>query len=188
MKTKLFSIVLVLALAGCARGNLVNPNSVVEDGIEYYLQTDKYIYDLGENVQMLYRVSNLTGSPVDIGEVLGSGEDLSANFVITQDDNTDIWEFLRVLPPAGWAMFHLEPGESRELQITWDMISDNGTFFNPDDDYRVGQGSYNIMAELILSNAYRDRSVPVSVSIEVIPEPSTLLLFGLGALLLRKQN
>ena len=178
----------ILALAGCARANLVNPNSVVEDGIEYYIQTDKSIYDLGENVEILYRVTNLSGSPVDIGEVLNCAY-AWCNFFITDDDNTDIWEYLRGGgPPCGWIMLHLEPDEFREYQKTWDMISDNGTYSNPDDDYPVGPGRYNITGELELSNAYKHKKVPVSVSIEIVPEPASVLLFALGALLLRKRN
>jgi len=188
LKKLVFAGIVTLALAGCAKANLIDSNSIFQDGIEYYMQTDKAVYNLGENVEILYRVTNLTENPVDIGDVLGSGEDLSANFFITQDDNTDIWEFLRVIPPAGWAMFHLEPYESRELQIAWDMISDNGTFFDHDDDYPVGPSLYNITAELILSNAYSHKKVPVSVSIEIIPEPVSVLLFGLAGLMLRKRN
>jgi len=177
--------IVTLALAGCAKANLVDSNSIVRDDIEYYIQTDKAVYNLGEEVQMLYRVTNLTGNPVDIGMVLMGPW---CDFIITDDDNNDIWQYVRVIPPSGWEMLHLEPDESREYQITWDMISDNGTFFDPYDDYPVGPGSYNITGELKLSNAYIDNKVPVSLSIEIIPEPATLLLFGLGALLLRKRN
>jgi hypothetical protein len=85
-------------------------------------------------------------------------------------------------------MLHLEPAESKDRQITWDMISDNGTFFDHDDDYPVGPGFYNITGELTLSNAYSHKKVPVSVSIEIIPEPATILLFGLGILLTKTRR
>jgi len=61
----------VLALAGCAnatlRTTLVDSNSIVEYGIEYYIQTDKSVYNLGESVEMLYRVTNVTDGNVKIG-------------------------------------------------------------------------------------------------------------------------
>jgi hypothetical protein len=51
--------VIVLSCAGMAGATLVNSNSIVQDDIEYYIQTNKAVYDLGENVEMLYRVTNL---------------------------------------------------------------------------------------------------------------------------------
>ena len=176
--------IVTLALTACAKANLVNPNSVVEDGIEYYMQTDKSVYDLGENVEILYRVTNVSENPVDIGMVLRGGG--WCDFFVTDDDNTDIWQWMRVMPPADWEMLHLEPHEFRERQIIWDMISDNATPFDRSDDYPVGPGSYNITGELVLDGGYE--RVPVSVSIEIIPEPSTLFLLGLGALILRKRK
>ena len=168
-----------------ARATLVNPNSIIQDGIEYYFQTDKSVYDLGENVEILYRVTNVTENPIYIGMVLNC-EYGWCNFIITDDDNTDIWQHLRVIPPCGFRRFHLPPHGSKEYQRSWDMISDNGTFGDYDDDYPVGPGLYNIMGELRLDGGYE--RVPVSVSIEIIPEPVTLLLFGLGGLFVRKRN
>ena len=187
LKTLFYAGLFTLALAGCAKATLVNSNSVVEDSIKYYIQTDKSVYNLEEQVEMLYRVTNVSENPVDIGEVLNC-EYAWCTFIITDDDNTDIWEYLRGGgPPCGWIMLHLEPDESKELQITWDMMNDNGTW-QKDDDYPVDPGSYNITGELRLSNAYSDEKVHVSVSIEIIPEPSTLLLLALGGLLLRRRN
>ena len=39
----------------------VNSNSIIKDNIEYYIQTDKSVYKLGEKVEMLYRVTNKRG-------------------------------------------------------------------------------------------------------------------------------
>ena len=148
-------IVLVLYAVNL-RADIVplTPNSdfIVQDGIEYYIQTDKAVYNLGENVEILYRITNVSTDPIDIGMVLhGSG--VWVDFFITADDNTDIWQLLRIPPPSGWEMLHLEPAESKEREITWDMISDNGTFLDHDDDYLVSPGFYNITGELTLSNA-----------------------------------
>ncbi len=54
----------ILITERSAKANLVNSNSIVEDDIEYYMQTDKDVYDLGENVEMLYRVTNLGSEDV----------------------------------------------------------------------------------------------------------------------------
>ena len=166
MKSVVCSGIVGLALlAGCARANLVNSNSVVEDGIKYYLQTDKAVYDLGEDVEILYRVTNLTENPVDIGMVLNSYY-AYVNLVITQDGNIDIWENCRVIPPSGYVMLTLDAYESKESQQIWNMTNDNGTL-DRDDDYPVGPGSYNIMGELRLDGGYE--RVPLSVSIEIVP-------------------
>ena len=75
----------------------------------------------------------------------------------------------------------------KNIKKIWNMMNDNGTYQH-DDDFPIGPGSYNITGQLRLSNTYSDRKVPVSVSIEVIPEPATILLFGLGGLMFRKRR
>jgi hypothetical protein len=37
----------------------VNWNAIEVNDIEYYIQTDKSVYELGEDVDFLYRVTNL---------------------------------------------------------------------------------------------------------------------------------
>ena len=59
MKAKILTVVIVFGLVGISRANLVNSNSIVQDDIEYYIQTDKSVYSLGEEVEMLYRITNL---------------------------------------------------------------------------------------------------------------------------------
>jgi predicted outer membrane repeat protein len=144
----------------------INSDSVVKEGIEYYIRTDKSIYHLGENVEILYRVTNLTENPVDIGKVLRGPW---CGFMITDENNTDIWQYVRCIPPSGYEMLHLEASESKQHEITWDMISDNGTFAQPADDYLVGTGAYHITAGLMLSGSYKHKRAPVSVSIDIRP-------------------
>ena len=55
-------------------------------------------------------------------------------------------------------------------------MNDNGTGL-PDDDFLVNPGIYDVIGELDLVSGER---VPVSVSIQIIPEPSTLGLLGIG--------
>jgi len=130
-----------------------NSNSVINNGIKYYMQTDKSVYQLGEEVEMLYRVTNLTPNPVDVGYILNC-EDAWTHFMVTDDDESDIWQFFRVIPPCGYTMFSLAPYESRECQRVWDMTNDNGTL-EPDDDFPVGPGLYNIAGELELDGGYQ---------------------------------
>ncbi len=141
----------------------VNSNSVVKDSIEYYIETHKSVYHLGEDVEILYRVTNLTENPVDIGEILNC-EYAWTHFIITDSNNAKIWEYIRVIPPCGWTMLHLDSDESKEYQKIWNMTNDNGTMTSTD-DYPVGPGSYNITGELELDGGYE--RVSVSVDIEI---------------------
>jgi len=81
--------IVALALAGMeeARGSCVDSNSVVQDGIEYYMQTDKSVYSLGENVKMLYRVTNLS----DSNSVTFEFSNLQQWSFEVRDGTTTIW-------------------------------------------------------------------------------------------------
>ena len=75
----------ILFITTCAKATLVNSNSIVQDGIEYYTQTDKAVYDLGENVEMLYRVANL--SEDDIYFTFSYGPlDNTCDWMVDQDE------------------------------------------------------------------------------------------------------
>jgi len=185
-------IVGLVILAGYAKdagATLVDSNSIVRDGIEYYIQTNKSVYDLGEDVEILYRVTNLTDNPVSIGEKLLFAPDYDV--IITDDGDNQVWMYLLTLQPPvpipGTTMFHLEPHESKEYQTIWDMINDNGTSWQSD-DFPVAPGVYNITGELFL--CFWEERVPVTLDIEIIPEPCSLALLGLGlaSLLVRKKG
>jgi uncharacterized protein YsxB (DUF464 family) len=98
----------ILFITASAKANLVNSNAIVVDGIEYYTQTDKAVYDLGENVEILYRVSNL------------GIEDITFEFTYQQqcsfevwDAETRIWWWPREGSPGG-SFFTLQPVEFKE--------------------------------------------------------------------------
>jgi hypothetical protein len=64
-KGLLKSIFAVLFLLPVCANATVNSNSIIQDDIEYYIQTDKSVYNLGEDVEMLYRVTNLRSEDVE---------------------------------------------------------------------------------------------------------------------------
>ena len=43
---------------------------MVKNGIEYYMQTDKSVYEPGEDVEIMYVVTNLTETPTEIPGIL----------------------------------------------------------------------------------------------------------------------
>ena len=167
-----------LVLAGAAgevRGTLVDSNSIIEDNIEYYMQTDKSVYDLGESVEMLYRVTNLRDEEVTFC-FCGSPE---WNFWV-EKDGENIWTAVR-----GWfwfpAAFDLSPGESKEFPVfdppcIWNM--------RDDEDNLVNVGEYNVIGGLDGAATEFYDFTRVSVPITIIPEPSSFMLFmvALGVL------
>jgi len=167
--------IVTLVLAGCARANLVDSNSVVEDGIEHYIQTNKSIYDLGEDVEMLYRVTNLGDEIVEF--IFNNRPLYDRSDYMVEKDGERIWDNLgRRSQPAGCS-FTLNPLESYEFSHIWDMfvLNESKTDYIP----LTETGTYDIIGVLDYGPDH-ERYVPVSVSIEIIPEPSTLVLLGIG--------
>jgi hypothetical protein len=76
-------------------------------------------------------------------------------------------------------MFDLEPYESKEFQTAWGLTNDNGTSDQTDDSH-VDPGIYKITGELFLTFPYLDKKVPVTLDIEIIPEPCSLSLLAAG--------
>jgi hypothetical protein len=181
MKTIISAIALVVLVLGIAQQAMatLNSNSIVEDGIEYYIQTDKSVYDLGENVEMLYRVTNLGIENATFDFTSGPVDD-RCDYIVEKDGER-IWDNL-VRPRARVITYlTLSPLESKEFTMPWNMTDFGG--------HQVVPGSYDVTGVLgDLWFAYPERYVPVSVSIEIIPEPASLLLFGAGLFGLLARN
>jgi len=131
--------------------------------LEYVLQTDKPVYQLGEDVHVIQRLTNRASGDFTMEFMQEPGFDL---WVL--EDGNRIWS-----QSGGWAFpvvwyLTLGPGESVERQYTWDMTDDEG---NP-----VGPGQYDLVGVPQRSEA--------RTQITIIPEPGTiaLMLLGLGLL------
>ena len=176
VKKLLCAAIVTLALAGMeeARGSCVDSNSIVKDGIEYYIQTDKSVYNLGEDVEILYRITNLTDQE---WEVMG-GAPLRIIFVAPKDAEwfESIWQWFEPGPPGPTGL-RLEPGRSTEINETWPQIDMQGTP-EPGDDTQVPPGIYRITGFLFLHQHPTDTDVAVDVTI--VPEPGSLILFVIG--------
>ena len=175
LKSLICAGISILFITASAKATLVNSNSIVQEGIEYCIQTDKAVYDLGESVEMLYRVTNLLDEDVTLGWITADPFDYF-DFWIMQD-GIQIWEYPYLSVVLGFTIFHLDPYESNELQTVWNMMNDNGTSGLTDDDFQINPGIYDVIGELCLIEGER---FPLSVSIQIIPEPSAFVLFGIG--------
>ncbi|MBA7485945.1 hypothetical protein ES707_21497 [subsurface metagenome] len=136
--------------AGYAEAAPSDSNSIVKDNVEYYMQTDKAVYDLGENVEMLYRVTNLGSEDVRFDFYCGPIGD-RCDYIVEKDGER-IWDNL--FRPVTWAFtsFTLGPLESYEYTKIWGMIYKNGD--------RILPGNYNITGALgNLSSGYKERYV-----------------------------
>jgi len=141
----------------------VNSNSIVEGCIEYYMQTDKSVYRLGENVEMLYRVTNLGDE--DVTFWFGN---LQQCYFEVNDGETLVWGWPKQTQPA-ISCFTLGPGQWASYYKLWSMLSDSGVLIIP--------GTYYVSGELISASVETSCTdgvlrEPVSGGIEVLPERS----------------
>jgi hypothetical protein len=139
----------IMALHWLEDNTPVNANSIVDVGIQYYVQTDKNVYHLGESVEMLFRITNLTDEDV----LIGCSQSPEFNLWVQKDGET-IW-----MKVNGWYQFSpgitLPAGEFEEITYSWDMKDHNddsvepaiydvvGVIYNQPWNY-VNHGSYTI--------------------------------------------
>jgi hypothetical protein len=156
-----------------AKATLVDSNSIIQDGIEYYIQTDKSVYKLGENVEMLFRVTNLRDETV----LIGCSQSPEFNLLGKRDEEI-LWlannSFLAYSPGVVFSA-----GEFKILPANniWDMTDYNGR--------RIEPGIYSVIGIMYNQpwNYYNHKNyIPteVEVSITIIPEPSSLAFLGMG--------
>jgi hypothetical protein len=187
MKKAIITIGLVSLILGIAPFAMATPdsNSIVKDNIEYYMQINKSVYDLGESVEMLYRVTNV-GEEIAIFDFPLA--EIEQCLFTVENEEVRIWgrrvDFSRVV-----SRFVLDPGEFKAYTKIWNMTNDNGTE-SPKDDWLISPGTYSVVGRLNLTGeTYSgDETTRVAVPITVIPEPATFLLFGTGLLSLFARN
>ncbi|MBW8000596.1 MAG: hypothetical protein FVQ80_01060 [Planctomycetes bacterium] len=153
MKTKLLLIVIVLTLASPLVNAAIVSNSIIVNDIEYYIQTDKAVYTLGEDVEMLFRATNLKEEDT----IIYCYQSPEINFFVQQDDLT-VWllnHFFLAHSPG----IEIPASESKQWAWTWDKKDDIG--------HPLGVGTYNVFGIMYASSG----DIDVGVEIAIVPEP-----------------
>jgi hypothetical protein len=172
---------LILMISGMTSiAKAENSNFQIVNDIKFYIETDKAVYNLGENVEMTYKVTNLRDESV----TFNFGHFPVFQFSI-EKDNEQIWSV-----PTVWfegsSQFTLLPGETREFPdlvefpppLIWNMRNN--------EDELVGLGRYNIIGELY--NGFEYDYTKTSVPINIVPEPTTIILLSFGLLPILRQR
>jgi len=181
---KLFGVAIIalFGLAGAQEGraNLVpvNSDSVVQNGIEYYIETDKVVYDLGEDVEIVYRITNLKT------EVWSLTHPCSVIHVVVElreaEESSIIWAYGYACSSRPGSI-RLESGESKEFSVNWAQWD---SYYRP-----VSPGTYAVtgtVSYVIDTDVLEDFTATVDITI--IPEPTSLALFAFGVAILRYEG
>jgi hypothetical protein len=146
----------------------------------YRIETDKPVYQLGEEVHITHQALNRGDADVTIQFGWEPGFEF---FILAGEETIEPW--LQARSPVIWRLT-LSPGESYATEWTWDMTDMEGNL--------LALGSYDIVGvshggpDPVLPGMDRP-DVPVA-TIVIIPEPAMvgLLLMGFGILLRRRKG
>jgi hypothetical protein len=139
-------------------------------GLEISVDTDKTVYQSGEDVVITITAFNPTTEPIT----------LTSGFYFTTYIIDGVYN---------WAEGKSGPDVIIELTIgageavTWDHVY--GVYER--DEYLLGIGVHTVVGE-VRAFELQGQSRSNAVEFEVIPEPASMLLLGCGAIILRKLN
>jgi hypothetical protein len=191
MKRKIIEVIaltIMMCYATSVNATAANWNATEVNDIEYYIQTDKSTYSLGENVEILYRVTNLRDEEWTFSYMPPVQDVLVAADEGGVSDTVWFWSWDGIWP-TGPKVFHLEPNGSVELDGVWSQIDLNDSW-EVGDDTQVLPGIYEIGGR-IGSSAFNDTisNSLVTLEITIIPEPTSLAIFftGLSILITRRK-
>ena len=166
IKKSLGGILVSIPLISCSKNPVssepeyLNRYSVVKGNIVYSMQTDKYVYELGEDVKMLYKITNKRDEDMTV-ELLIHSFNEPCTFTVGKD-GSEVYTNnpLRVIinQPIQDHSFTLRPNEVKEFYYNWDSKDREGKL--------VEAGFYNITGYLYLATE-NDNYCPVSVSINL---------------------
>jgi hypothetical protein len=181
---KIVTILVVLLSGAVAQATIdfTNSHSRIEDEIQYTILTDKAIYQLGEEVHIQYHITNLSTTEE---KVLGSTSYPPYHLWIENQDDERIASFGGHFPVV--STINLLPQETVIFPYPWN--SPEGTIWEMTDDNGevIDLGIYGIFGGITVYSPIISYSV-VSVPIQIIPEPASLVLLSIGLLRVRKKK
>ncbi len=157
----------VLGIGGRQAGADVTPAGGPRPA--YSLETDKAVYQLGEEVHAVHRLTN--EGDADYRALMLSGP--AFDLWVLDDQSEKIWsQHLNFTFGTWWLT--VEPGASIVREYTWSMTDYAGNLVSP--------GQYELVGVI-----YGDTDV--STQITILPEPATvgLVLAGCWVLALRRR-
>lgn len=181
MKTKLyFLMTIALMLVSSLADAAIVSNSLVVDDIEYYIQTDNSVYNLGEDVEILFRVTNLGETTLSISTMYPVMDIIVSEKVGEVYNEIWNWSWDKIFP-MGTTTFLLQPGESTEINGSWPQIDLNDSV-EILDHTPVPAGTYGVSGYLSPTDT------SVAMDITIVPEPCSILILGLGCILTRTKQ
>jgi hypothetical protein len=175
MDKVMISIVIILAVAITANAEITS-NSMVIDDIEYYIQADNSIYALGQDVEILHRITNLGEEEWSIMTLVPSMRIIVEEKV--GEDFNPIWPWDWNIYPTRLNYFILQPEESAQISAVWPQIDQKGTG-DISDDVQVSLGTYRLSG-VFTSYSWPPIDDDISLSITIVPEPATICLVAAG--------
>ena len=189
LKKLFFAGISILFITANVKATFVDANAV-DEGLEYYIRIDKGVYDLGEAIEALCRVTNVGIESLNVVKI-----DLryTIHFELETPKGDILIAPLIPIPLPGFPdIITLNAGEYMERRynitsLTWGLdgqaVDEPFTIF----------GQYSIISEY--DNNWPGAEGPLTLEpdaldFEIIPEPSSIALLGLGlaSLLVRKKG
>ena len=189
MKKLVCAGIVILAVVIPAKATLVDANAV-EDGLEYYIRIDKGVYDLGETIEMLYRLTNVGDRTLNVCDL----DIYTLSLELTRPEGDILFApawITRPMPPGLPDIITLNPGEYAESR--WYI-----TLCEWGIDGQVIEEPFATVGQYSITSEYDNRHggegpltlEPDALDFVIIPEPASIFLLGVGfaSLLVRKKE
>jgi len=185
LKELIFAGISILFITANAEATFVDANAV-EEGLEYYIRIDKGIYDLGENIEMLHRLTNVGDQTLNVCDL----DIYTLSLELTRPEGDILFAPyfgppFPPMPPGLPDIITLNPGEC--IETRWYITLANwGSYGEWVEEPFSIVGPYSIISEYY--NGYGGEGPlglePDALDFAIIPEPATVLFLALGGLAL----